>query len=191
MSESTMTLHHHNNYLISNTSSAINITEILHIMCRHVYCIPWIWLSITTMVVDATSSVCDLTSRQVICVPLWLLPTALISSLDDTGLPSAEFLVKLYVVALSISWNVCASAGSSAVMAHIYSLKTWTSSTMGKFHSRSVPVTLHVNSSSSPTQPWAIPEGDSITAPETEFPQFFFTSYNSRNYVLPCMILFL
>ena len=47
-----------------------------------------------TMVVDA-DSVVELTSEQIIAVPLWLLLTSEISSLDDTGLPSAEILVPL------------------------------------------------------------------------------------------------
>ena len=40
--------------------------------------------------------------------------------------------------------------------------------TRGNLHSRNDPVTLHVNSSSSPIQTLDISEEDSVTAPETD-----------------------
>ena len=46
--------------------------------------IPRLWLSMTTMVVEAVSV--ELTSEQFISMPLWLLLTAETISLDDTGL---------------------------------------------------------------------------------------------------------
>ena len=136
----------------------------------HVYddaYVPCIWLSMTMIIV--VEAVPVVTSEQVIAVPLWLLLTAEIINLDDTGLPSVEVLVNWYVVELSVSWSLCASAGPTAVMACVCSLRVWGSFKRGKLHSRSIPVTLHVNSSLSLMHTLSKSEGDNITPPETEF----------------------
>lgn len=151
-------------------------------------CIPWIWQSITTMVVDDSIIGDDLTSTQVISVPLWLPVTGEISNLDDTGLPSAEILeIVIFTVKLSNTWRWCASEESLAEMPWKV---LWPLLIRGKCHPSVVPVILHVTSSLSPTHTWAILKGDNITAPElsksfrdsihNKNPKFISTTYLVR-----------
>ena len=143
---------------------------------------PWTWSSVTvvTMVVD--DSVAEFTSKQVTIVPLWLSLTVEICNFDDTGLFSEELLVKIYVVELSNTRSVCASAEPLAAMPCVNGLKL--SIIRGKCHSSTLPVMLHVNSRLSPTHTWAVCEGDSITAPETRLSQSRFKIFNEHFYLV-------
>ena len=138
-------------------------------MIAFVHYIPWIWPMIIMMEVDDWFIGHELTSTQVTSVPLWLSVTGEISNLDDIGSSSAEILeIIMFMVELSVSWNLFALAESLAEMPY---WNLWLLPIRGIIHSSKVPVMLHVNSSTSPAHAWTISEGDSITEPEIKCSQ--------------------
>ena len=106
------------------------------------------------------------TSTQFITVPLRLVLTGLISSLDITGLSSADVLDILNVVELTTNSGITTLGGPEETMMRENSVAVVSFPRITlNLHSSWLPGTVHINSSSSPLHTRAITAGDIVTVP--------------------------